>query len=272
VHSGNAALEVNYQSPRVNYTGLSLTEGTTYTLTYWLESTETNAPVGVTFGTYSGSGTINDESACVTAGGYASSSTPSDPTLTGWATAPWAIWSNYSATITPTNTATNFEFGIDCRPTASDFYIDDVVLVAQGSSVNLVQDGGFENAFQSNIGGDGNDWFAANWVDQHWFGEYAFQVHQYGNPAGQQSLYIQGTPAVAAAVTLPTGPTLGIAVATNTVTISWPLASAGYVLQYNADISTTNWVNVSSTASTNASSFWITVPVGAGNAFYRLAN
>ena len=115
----------------------------------------------------------------VVSGGYASS------------TAVDTNWHHYSAIIIPEITTNVFALGFDCRPVTSDFFIDDVVLVADGSTANLVADPGFETAFQSHFNGDGNGWPTANWVDLRWMSEYAWQVHQYGNPNGPKALYIE---------------------------------------------------------------------------------
>lgn len=102
-------------------------------------------------------------------------------------------WHRYTATIIPQITTNNFAFGIDCRPAMNDFYVDDVALIAEGSTSNLVADPGFETAYQSNFNGDGSGWPTANWVDLRWMSEYAWQVHQYGNPNGPKALYIEKT-------------------------------------------------------------------------------
>jgi uncharacterized protein YaiE (UPF0345 family) len=181
VHSGNASLRVNKGAVRANCTGLSLTGGVVYTLTYWVK-TEANIPVGVTLstdvqGVYPQE--IVDKSSEISAGGY-SANTPTD-----------ANWHQYSATFTPVTTSSNYAFGIDCRPTASDFYIDDVVLTAADSTTNLVVDGDFENAIQAHFGGSDTGWNTADWVDNCWYSEYAFQVY----PAAK-ALYIEGAPTV----------------------------------------------------------------------------
>jgi uncharacterized repeat protein (TIGR02543 family) len=186
IHSGNKSLRVNRKSPRANYTGLSLVGGTTYTLTYFVK-TEASASVGVTLATIvQGAYPIQivDKSSAILIGGYASY------------TALDANWCQYTTIFTPTISSNIFAFGIDSRPQNSDFYIDDVVLTAAGSTTNLIVDSGFENATQSNFNGDGNGWPTANWIDNKWYSEYAYQVHEYGNPSGPKALYIESyTPA-----------------------------------------------------------------------------
>jgi hypothetical protein len=56
------------------------------------------------------------------------------------------------------------------------------------------------------------------------------------------------------------------------LTLSWPLPSAGFVLQQSVDLTSTNWANV--TNSVTPTNYWnqvtVALPAG-GNAFYRLA-
>ena len=185
VHSGGRALRVNRASPRANYTPLTLTAGTPYTLTYWLK-TEANAPVGVTFSTdVPGADPSQrvDLSSAIMSGGEGANTTLDTE------------WHEYTATIIPALTSSRFSFGIDSRPIATDFFIDDMLLIADGSSTNQVEDGNFETAFQSHLNGDGNGWATANWVDLHWQSEFASLVHVTGNPAGPKSLYIEAVPA-----------------------------------------------------------------------------
>jgi hypothetical protein len=179
VHSGYRSMKVNKNSPRAAYTGLSLTSGVTYTLTYWVKTNNTSF-VGATFGTtVQGSGTFTDTSTTnIISGGY------------GYSTAPTNAWRQYSATIIPSTTASNFYVAIDSRPLDPYFYIDDVVLTAAGSGTNLIADGNFETATRTHFGGDSNDWMTANWVDNAWCSEYAYQVHVYGQPDGPRVLYV----------------------------------------------------------------------------------
>ena len=58
--------------------------------------------------------------------------------------------------------------------------------------------------------------------------------------------------------------------ATNSLVISWPGSLTGFVLQENADLNTTNWVNVATVPLTVGEQWQVLVPVPAGNRFYRL--
>jgi hypothetical protein len=72
---------------------------------------------------------------------------------------------------------------------------------------------------------------------------------------------------------LPAQPSLSIAQSGANLSLSWPLPSAGFVLQQSADITSTNWVTLTNSA--NPSNYWNQVtlsPPAAGNAFYRLVN
>ncbi len=182
-HCGFASLRVNQGAVRANCTSPSLTAGTNCNLSYWLK-TEPGTLVKVRFATrVQGVNPVQPViyNSDVVAGGYALS------------TALDTNWHYYSAIIIPKITSNIFAFGIDCRPVTSDFYLNDVVLVADGSTANRVADLGFETAFQSHFKGEGTGWPTANWVDLSWMSEYAWQVHQCGHPNGPKALYIEGT-------------------------------------------------------------------------------
>ena len=71
---------------------------------------------------------------------------------------------------------------------------------------------------------------------------------------------------------IPAQPSLSIRPSGTNLTFSWPLPSAGFVLQQSADLTSTNWANV--TNSVTPTNYWnqVTVaPPASGNAFYRLA-
>jgi hypothetical protein len=71
---------------------------------------------------------------------------------------------------------------------------------------------------------------------------------------------------------LPAQPSLSIRPSGTNLTLSWPLPSAGFVLQQSVDLTSTNWANV--TNSVTPTNYWnqVTVaPPASGNAFYRLA-
>jgi len=68
-----------------------------------------------------------------------------------------------------------------------------------------------------------------------------------------------------------TPPMLGISLtSSNGVQIYWPTSASGYVLQQSPNLSTTNWVNVTNTPSTNGATQSILVTPQAGSRFYRL--
>jgi hypothetical protein len=70
-------------------------------------------------------------------------------------------------------------------------------------------------------------------------------------------------------------PTLIIAQAGGTVTVSWPLPAEGWVLEQTPALSgaTILWSAVPATQyQTNATQCYITVPSPVGNRFYRLRN
>jgi hypothetical protein len=71
---------------------------------------------------------------------------------------------------------------------------------------------------------------------------------------------------------IPAQPSLSITPCGTNLTFSWPLPSVGFVLQQSADLTSTNWLNV--TNSVTPTNYWnqVTIaPPASGNAFYRLA-
>ena len=59
-------------------------------------------------------------------------------------------------------------------------------------------------------------------------------------------------------------------IASNTLAISWPLNSAGYVLQENPDLGSTHWVNLAITPNLVGGRKQAMVPSTPGEHFYRL--
>lgn len=57
---------------------------------------------------------------------------------------------------------------------------------------------------------------------------------------------------------------------TNTVIITWPAASTGFVLQENPDLSTTNWLDASNPVSVVGRNNQVVVPLQGGSDFFRL--
>jgi hypothetical protein len=72
------------------------------------------------------------------------------------------------------------------------------------------------------------------------------------------------------ALQTPGAPTLGITLASNTVTVYWPSPSTGWDLQVNTNISTTNWVAPPQTVNDNGTIKYILVTPPSGNRYYRL--
>ena len=74
---------------------------------------------------------------------------------------------------------------------------------------------------------------------------------------------------------LPTdgAPPLGIKLtSTNTVQVFWPSPSAGFRLQVNTNLATTNWAAPAETTTDNGLVKFIIVNPSAGNHFYRLVS
>jgi hypothetical protein len=67
-------------------------------------------------------------------------------------------------------------------------------------------------------------------------------------------------------------PTLSIAHLGNSAIISWPSPSAGFLLQTNSNLATTNWAIYSGTIVTNGAGTTnsVTITPPTGNLFFRL--
>ncbi|MDE3066312.1 MAG: hypothetical protein KGJ60_02045 [Verrucomicrobiota bacterium] len=96
--------------------------------------------------------------------------------------------------------------------------------------------------------------------------------HDAGGPmtGGNYSL-IGGFWSLISVVQTPGAPTLTVAPSGNGVIVSWPLM-AGFVLEQNSDLSTTNWTASGYAVSTNGSIESITLAPPAGNLFFRLVH
>lgn len=70
---------------------------------------------------------------------------------------------------------------------------------------------------------------------------------------------------------IPGAPTLTISKSGNNVVISWP-TTANFVLQSNANLSTTPWTPVNQTPTIMGSNSQVTLPIGAANLFFRLSS
>jgi hypothetical protein len=73
------------------------------------------------------------------------------------------------------------------------------------------------------------------------------------------------------AVAAPGSPNLKILLTTtNTVVISWPSPSTGFVLQQNGDLNTANWLGAPQTVNDDGTNRFIIVNPPTGNRYYRL--
>ena len=73
------------------------------------------------------------------------------------------------------------------------------------------------------------------------------------------------------ALQTPGGPLLTIwSTYTNTVVVSWPSPSTGFILQQNEDLKTTNWLAAPQSVSDDYTNKFIIVNPPTGNRFYRL--
>jgi hypothetical protein len=68
-------------------------------------------------------------------------------------------------------------------------------------------------------------------------------------------------------------PSLSISPSGSNLTLSWPLPSAGFVLQQSSRLNSTKWTNVINTVVASGYYNQVTVsPPATGNIYYRLAN
>ncbi len=74
-----------------------------------------------------------------------------------------------------------------------------------------------------------------------------------------------------AAVQTPGSPELTVTHSGNSVIVSWPYPSAGFVLQQNNSLSTTNWTASGLTITTTGSTNSISITAPTGTLFFRLA-
>jgi hypothetical protein len=73
------------------------------------------------------------------------------------------------------------------------------------------------------------------------------------------------------AVQTPDAPLLSIQrLSANSVLLSWPSPSTGFVLEQNSNLSSTNWTHVPEAVSDNGATRSVTVNSIAGNRWYRL--
>jgi hypothetical protein len=72
-------------------------------------------------------------------------------------------------------------------------------------------------------------------------------------------------------VQTPGSPTLTVKVTgSNTIVVSWPSASTGFLLQQNSDLSTANWTTSGLTISDDGTNKSVTIASPAANLFFRL--
>jgi len=77
---------------------------------------------------------------------------------------------------------------------------------------------------------------------------------------------------IIAAVQQPGSPVLTITHSGNSVIVSWPSPSSGFVLQQTANVLTPSWANSGYTVNDNGIIRSVTITPPAGNLFFRLMN
>lgn len=92
-----------------------------------------------------------------------------------------------------------------------------------------------------------------------------------GSMSGGNYSVVGGFWSIVASVPLPGSPLLAIQLtATNTVQVSWPSPSTGFILEQNSDLNTSNWVTAPQTPVDDGTTKSIIVNPPAGTAFFRL--
>jgi hypothetical protein len=69
---------------------------------------------------------------------------------------------------------------------------------------------------------------------------------------------------------LQSAPALSIVFSNNKAILSWPTGLGIFILQQNADIGTTNWLDITNSANVIGNLFTVTIPASAGKSFFRL--
>jgi len=92
-----------------------------------------------------------------------------------------------------------------------------------------------------------------------------------GTMAGGNFTLVGGFWSIVAGVSAPGTPALTFALSsTNSILICWPSSSTNFVLQQNADLARTNWVNVPASAADNGSVKCVAINPSRGTLFFRL--
>ncbi len=92
-----------------------------------------------------------------------------------------------------------------------------------------------------------------------------------GKLTGSSNALHGGFWGIVAGIQTPNAPLLTIRrTATNTVAVSWPSPSTGFVLQQNPDSNTANWGDAAQAPTDNGTTKTVIVDPPAGNMFFRL--
>jgi hypothetical protein len=94
-----------------------------------------------------------------------------------------------------------------------------------------------------------------------------------GTMSGGPFSLVGGFWSIISAVQTPGAPLLAILnTGTNAVVLSWPSPSAGFILQQNSDLTTTNWTRVDLPVGDDGTTKSMIIAPAAGNRFFRLKN
>jgi len=167
---------------------------------------------------------------------------------------------------------------INCGSTLSAGVSYQVAVTLNGSTGILYLNGlpvGTNNAMTlrpSSLGSTANNYLGrSQYPDPYFNGSIdEFRIYNVGLSAAE----IAATAALGTSQQLSTNsPAMNIANAGASLTMSWPLASAGYTLQSRSNLVLGNWVNVMSPAPQIVGNQWqVTLPSSnAGSVYYRLS-
>ena len=95
--------------------------------------------------------------------------------------------------------------------------------------------------------------------------------HDAGTMSGGNFTLDGGFWAVASVVQMPGSPKLTLTQSGNNYILSWPSSSSGFHLELNTAVANNaGWSTVPQTQVTNGATISVTIPVSAGNSFFRL--
>src|SRR5665213_2875940 len=175
-----------------------------------------------------------------------------------------------------TTSSSNGEQPINCNSTLSTGVWHQVAVTLKGNTGTLYVDGipvGTNSAMTlkpSSLGGTVNNYIGkSQWADPYLNGSIdEFRIYS----VALSSAEIAATYTLGSGQLLSTNsPTVAVSLSGNNLTLSWPVATAGYTLQSCANLASANWVAVSSPAPQVAgTNYQVALPATNAIQFFRL--